>query len=81
MLDLDQRVASLRLTGDTGLCPLAFSRILYYLLSTFSTGARPSSVVRPVRLWPDHFLAEMVLAGPCFWPNVFFCRAVFSRFF
>ena len=35
--------------------------------------ARPSSAVRPVRLWPDHFFfwLEMVLAGPHFWPNTF----------
>ena len=26
------------------------------------------------------FLPEMVLAWPHFWPNMFFCKAVFSRF-
>ena len=27
------------------------------------------------------YLPKMVLAGPHFWPNIFFAWAVFSRFF
>ena len=35
--------------------------------------ARPSSAVRPVRPWPYHFFwPKMVLAGPLFWPIMFF---------
>ena len=39
----------------------------------YHVSPRPSSAVRPVRLWPDHFfLPKMVLVGPHFWPNMFF---------
>ena len=41
----------------------------YYSLTMYIMHSRPSSAVRPVRPWPDHFFGQKL-----FWPDHFFGR-------